>query len=604
MKPIQTFLICFFFCSGLVGFAAAQGGPDLLAESSPVNLDLQDTDIQVALRSISDICRVSIVPASNVKGKINVTLYDVPLKDALDAIVTSNGYTWEQKGKVIYVRPLPSKVVEPVQLKYAEAEVLQQTLQPMLSDSTSIIVDGRSNKLIIRDYPEQIEQLKRIIDEFDIPSRQVTINAKIIDINVSDAIDLGLNLGFTTYDGDPDGDPKEISRSFTLHEGEDGEIVTGRNTDYTSEKARSKEYGFDLLDDSSGNLNFGYDNYRNNERTVTDITSLGTLTTSVINAALSDVISVKLDALITQGRSLLLASPTITTLNNQTASIIIGDKVGIKEQTQTTTGTTETVRFQDVGTKLEVTPIINVDGYITMEIKPEISSIVDYTQDTIQFRTREAQTKVRVKNGQTVIIGGLIKNEETINRKRVPLFSRIPILGIPFRSKYDLGEQTELVVFLTPRILDVEEADAVKLKNTPRSKRVEEAAAKEEELIKKFTYGYHWGKKPESEINEEKSLAKKLYKEALRMERKARRIRDDERANRMNALAIEKYEQVVENYPGDPHVPDSLYHMARIRVQSGENALARILLDRILEEHPHRNVYRKARKLKKKIGEY
>lgn len=543
-KSMRKKLFVLFYILLLHQFAiplTAEDAANILDKTSPITIDFRDTDVRDVLRTIADICSVNIVSASNVKGNITISLKEVHLKDALEAILTVNKYAWKIKGAIIYVEGRQTLKTHFVQLKYADGTEMQQILDPLKSSEGIVIVDTRSNKLIIKDYENYILEIKRIIEELDIPTPQVTINAKIIDLEIKDALELGLYFTSTRKAGDPEGESRERSSGFTLRDAEEEEgRIQGYNTDYNTQKARSNQYEANFREsDSTSNGTFGYNytDHQNVTTTVEHVTAMGSYTTAVVSAALSDILNVKLDALITKDNNILLASPTITTLNNQTASIIIGEKIGIKEQTQTTTGTTETIRFQDVGTKLEVTPQINVDGYITMDIKPEISSVSIYTEETVRFKTSEARTKIRVKDGQTVIIGGLVKNEETLGRRRVPFISRIPIIGIPFRAKYDTGIQSELVVFLTPKILKVENMENRLSIQAQELQRSNEAKAKEEEMTEKFGNGYEWHKKPPTNINEDKSRAKKFFKEALKLDRKARRLKG-ERSEKIYKISI------------------------------------------------------------------
>ena len=604
----------------------AMSEKDILNSPNLVNYTSNsEEDIKTILEAIADICNVSIVPAPDLNKKIKISLKNVPLKDALDAIATVSNVSWKVKGSIIYIESQKKLELKIIPLKYSPApEIREKVIEPLKSEQGSVLVDQRSNKLIIRDLPDRLEIMEKVIQDLDKAPHQVTINAKIVDITVSDAESLGLSLQGKQYNGAPNDGSQitkdnsgHVSRGFTTADttltNADGTTTTlspgiGRTTNYNSYKGTSNSLGADLRQNDAATSTFSYDynSFKNDEHTITDVTSLGTLTSSVLNAALSNIVNMKLDALITKGKTLLLASPTITTLNNQTASIIIGEKVGIKEQTQTTTGTTETIRFQDVGTKLEVTPQINDDGYITMEIKPEISEVSSFTsQDNVRFTTNEARTTVRVKDGQTVIIGGLIKNKEGMNRLRVPFLSRIPLIGFLFRSRYDTGDQTELVVFLSPKILKVEtDPGEKKIAESEETKRNEEAKAKEDQLMNEFGQKYNkWGDPLHKEIGEAKTLAETLYTDALHLERKARRF-GGERGAKIYPMAIEKYKLLIETYPDYENTPLAIYNLALIQneLKNKEEAIA--LLDKILEKYPDHKIYKKASKMKAKLKPY
>lgn len=238
-----------------------------------------------------------------------------------------------------------------------------------------------------------------------------------------------------------------------------------------------------------------------------------------------------------------------------------------------------------------------------MDIKPEISSVSIYTEETVRFKTSEARTKIRVKDGQTVIIGGLVKNEETLGRRRVPFISRIPIIGIPFRAKYDTGIQSELVVFLTPKILKVENMENRLSIQAQELQRSNEAKAKEEEMTEKFGNGYEWHKKPPTNINEDKSRAKKFFKEALKLDRKARRLKG-ERSEKIYKISILKYKELIDTYPDSKYTPEAMYNKAMIHEKLTDHEMAVMILTTITELYPHENIYRKATKKLKKLTEY
>ena len=172
--------------------------------------------------------------------------------------------------------------------------------------------------------------------------------------------------------------------------------------------------------------------------------------------------SFTIDALIQENKAHLLASPSIATLNGKEARIIIGDKVPIIETTTTETSTTETTRFVDVGTTLRVTPQVSPDGWITMKVHPEVSSVTANLAAGPNITTREADAVVRVKDGQTIIIGGLISKQDDRIDGGVPGLRSIPILGRLFSKKSKDLQEKELTVFITPHIIRSSEEETKK----------------------------------------------------------------------------------------------------------------------------------------------
>ena len=267
--------------------------------------------------------------------------------------------------------------------------------------------------LIVADTPTKILEIEKIIRAFDVKQREVLIEAKIIQIVLNDEHKMGI----------------------------DWEAIV---SDY---HALNLKGDFDILTSSEkrGRL------------------SVGTLS--------SDDYTFLIDALETVGKTNILSNPSITAVNNKEAKILVGSTQPYVTTTTTTpasgpTTTAESVNFIDVGVKLFVTPTIHMDDFITMKIKPEVSSVTKSVttsqNNTIPVvETSEAETMVTVKDGVTVVIGGLIKEEKLSTVRKIPILGDLPLLGLAFRNQKQSVAKTELVIFLTPKIItgDVPEAD-------------------------------------------------------------------------------------------------------------------------------------------------
>ncbi len=300
-------------------------------------------------------------------------------------------------------KPMTVKVFE---LSYAKAkEVAEKFDASLLSKKGSVKFDEATNQIIVTDTKEKIAQMSNLIKTFDIKRQQVLIEAKIVQIILSDQQKLGV----------------------------DWEAVVDKfhKMDINS--------NFDLLgaNDKSGTM------------------SVGTLS--------SDNYQVLLQALDSEGSTNILSSPRITTLNGQEAKILVGSTEPYVTSSTTTpssgpTTVAESVNFIEVGVKLYVTPQIHKDNFITMKLKPEVSSVTrtlktGNNNSIPVVDTSEAETTVTVKDGITIVIGGLIKEETILTKNKVPLLGSIPVLGAAFRNSDDLKRKTEIVVFLTPRII-------------------------------------------------------------------------------------------------------------------------------------------------------
>ena len=295
-------------------------------------------------------------------------------------------------------------------INYAKADELAKTIGPMLTkDVGSIEFDARSNTLVVTDIPSKIDEIGAMIVALDKDDKEVFIEAKIYQIELSDEYQMGVKWD------------KVFSK-------------VGKNT----------------------TLSLG-----GNFPLPATVTSLGTASVGTLSGGnLTDVLQV----LDTFGKQRNLSSPRLAVVNNQEASILIGTTTPYATSTTITTTTqpvtSESVSFIDTGVKLHVTPTIHDDGYVTMKIKPEISSTEgtsykDGNGNLIPIvDTSEVQTTVRVKDGVTIIIGGLMKDERNNTKSKIPILGDIPILGKAFGNTDRSMKKTEIVIFLTPHIIN------------------------------------------------------------------------------------------------------------------------------------------------------
>ena len=271
-----------------------------------------------------------------------------------------------------------------------------------ITDETYIEADSDTNSLIIMTSNKNYDQIKEVIESLDKPVPQVLIKVLIAELTVTDDFDLGVELAYS--DTENDGDSLSVATNFLP-------TVTGDG-----------------------------------------------ITTDILN----DKLTAKLYALQQDGKLNVLSRPYILTSNNQPASINVGQEVPyITDSTYTETGqTVNTIQYDDIGIMLDVTPYINPEGLVIMDIAPEISTISD---DTIQltenvnatiFNKRSSSSKVAVRNGQTIVIGGLMQDSESEVVDKVPLLGDIPLLGLLFQRKVTSKDKTELLIFLTPQVAD------------------------------------------------------------------------------------------------------------------------------------------------------
>ncbi len=325
---------------------------------------------------------------------------------------------------------------------YASGSTITSIVGSMLSPVGKIAVDPRTNKLIITDVPEVFPQVENILAELDIKPPQILIEAQIVEVNKTS----GLSVGFEY--GGSDGTMASVSApSRTLT----SEFFHGKTYD-----GSQKLHGWDWIFPSSKEM----------ENTSTEGSGSSAKTTTTGNSDNeSGVLSLQafnivLKALLTRGEAKYLGKPKVITLNNKTATITtstdatVGRTVTDSGSTTATATTTTSAERKRVGLTLQVTPQVNREGYVTLYVQPTYSDVIssgfDFSLDTI---TRAASTLVRVKNGQTVVIGGLLTSRETDQTRKVPLLGDIPILGWLFTSRSKSKSTTDLVIFITPTIL-------------------------------------------------------------------------------------------------------------------------------------------------------
>ncbi|MBD3368587.1 MAG: hypothetical protein GF405_10535 [Candidatus Eisenbacteria bacterium] len=420
-----TTLVLIGLLLATAGLSAAQqesSGGGAAVRSQRISLNLQNVTLGSVLKVMTQKSGINFLIGSDLVGKpINVYLEDVLVEDALAAIMRANGlwYT-RQKGTNIYVimdapeGPPVATVTEVLRAAYADATELQETLEPVLTEAGSIVVNPRANSLVISDIPENMTTLQSLVKELDTPTGQVLIEAKIVEFTETGSHELGVSWNFSDYEeGDADG-----SGSFS--------------------------YGSTFnQQDSEGVLDLTFGKFES----FSDIQDL----------------TARIEAMQKDGLAEVLARPKVLTLDNKEAMIQITSHIALAKKTTYREGGAEsTVEpiFGDVGVKLRVTPTVNDDGFVTLKIEPEVSSASRSTyfpDEAVDTKMRTAQTTVMVKDGQTVVIGGLLRTDVNETHFKVPLLGDIPLLGALFRKSIESETKSEIMLFLTPRILGSEE---------------------------------------------------------------------------------------------------------------------------------------------------
>jgi type IV pilus assembly protein PilQ len=420
----------------------------------PISVNLKDVDLRDFFRLIHEISGLNVVLDPAVKGTLTIVLDEVPWDQALDIVLQNNGLDKQLNGNVLRIatRDTLKKEAEtqrdleraqadatnPVTvtrvLSYAKASALKDTLKKFLSSRGDILADDRSNQLIIRDIPQVIPTVDNLIRQLDRKSQQVEIEARVVAASRSFAQDIGTELGFagTTTGGRSlfSGDPAVGGSGVTTGAGIPPSPVMVSSGSGTS--GNGVTTGIPL----STNLSAG-----------TPTSGFGYSFRSP-NFALDFFIT----ASEAKGVGKLLSKPRVVTQNNEKATVKQGTKIPI----QTTINNTISVQYIDAVLKLEVTPQITAEGTIFMDVLVENTQVdtgIPRVQGIPALDTQSAETKVLVADGGTVVIGGIIVSQQTVNIQQVPIAGSLPIIGYLFKRTTVNVQSQELLFFLTPRII-------------------------------------------------------------------------------------------------------------------------------------------------------
>lgn len=432
--------------------AAAQTGGSM-PKDERINLSLDKAPLSKALESFAIQYRLNIVAGAGVTGEVTLNLFEVPVEDALRAMLAANGYGFKKSGDFYLVAKLDelaaAPAVDPVEsrivwLDWLRAEDTLKLIEPMKSQTGTFVASiatktglesdptqggGDSHAggevLHLRDKRSVLDDVIRIIDELDRRPREVLVEAVVLEVTLNDETQLGID--FNTLGGV---DFTDLSGVSNLNN-----VILGPVTDplqFQDGIQSAGSYGF-ASDINTDGFHVGY---------------------------LKDDVGVFLEAIERVTDATVLASPRVLALDRQKAEIIIGSKLGYKSSTTTETATVEEVEFLDVGTQLRFRPFIANDGYIRFEIHPENSTgVVDPTSGLPSETTTEVTTNVIVKNGSTIALGGLISDDVQTVIKQVPFLGSIPLIGVLFRQTRDVVRRREIIVLITPRIIDPSELD-------------------------------------------------------------------------------------------------------------------------------------------------
>jgi type IV pilus assembly protein PilQ len=509
-----------------------------------VELDYKNAELATVLRTLSYTYGLNLVTMKTPTGNVTMTLKDVTLDQALDAILNSTGYMYQRKGDIIYIFEGQTAAnigmkTEAIHLKYMMAADAIKFLEKTVSGKGDLKALETTNSIVVTDFPEFLAKVNKVVSEIDTAPIQVIIEAKILDVKRQDLDSLGVK--FTgTYS--PVGENRGLFERSTMGTGTARESMTGA-------------------------VNLG--------------TAIGTTLTPILTAGgitfkNFQISAAQINALIENKNTDLLAAPSIATLNGSEAKIVIGERYPYKEETQTTTGTTETTKFIDIGTILTVIPYVSPDGHITMEVHPEVSSFASALADgSPRITTREATAKIRVSDGETIMIGGLITSSRTKTTDRIPILGSLPVVGYMFSSRNKDYEERELVIFLTPHIIP---ADS-------KAQREVRFAESKEVYINLEGVG-------------EKAVTARMFNMANSLEGDEGTLSKYKNRKTRMSEAADLYRQIAEQFPHAKEAPYSLLRAAEIYYYDfKEYDNARHIAQDFLDRYPESQYMEKARSM-------
>ncbi len=512
------------FCGMISGYSGDEGAVDGEFPDQIVSLELKDMDILEALKYIAAKTNLNIIATKEVAGRVSLNVANASLKDIFDIILRSNNLAYEKKGSifnvmseneykarygknfydsriskvfrlkyaipdqaynllntmkseigkvlldsesgVLLVIDTPERVssmettlaamdqkcvIKVFNLKYARAKDIEEQLKSQLDLKKvgSIKADERTNQVIVQTLPERMEDISRLISGLDQKTRQILIDAKIIQVKLANELSSGVEWEGLFNVGKKNG--MTYLGSYPL-----SSVAPATST--TAWRSRQQ-----VVNDTGYVGSYPFSGTTSNYSAGKQSVGSQEIHLGVVGKNDFDAIIKYLQTL---GQTRILSNPKLAVVNNQEAKIHVGERQAYitttTTQTQTSTTVSEAVTYVDVGIQLMVTPTINEDGYVTVKIKPEISSVISYLATSSKnnipiIDTSTAETIVMVKDGTTILIGGLSKEEKSTDSQGTPFLSKLPFIGDAFSNKTRSSKRNELLILITPHIVSGDE---------------------------------------------------------------------------------------------------------------------------------------------------
>lgn len=430
-----------------------------------LSLNFQNVEVRAVLQVIADFTGLNIITSDTVSGNLTLRLKDVPWDQALDIVMQAKGLDMRKNGSVLWIAPkdelltkekleLEQKAqiaeLEPLrtetfQLNYQKAESFKQVFgidsagdgkKSILSKRGSAVIDPRTNQLFVTDIASKLDEVRQLVLKTDIASKQVLIEARIVEADDKFSRNLGAKLGFAdlrTIRGGQSG--------YQISQGSNTRVaVTGNMTGVGEQTGQVVETGA------------GFNNSQFVNLPAAGIGGLapGNLAISLFSAAANRFLNLELSALEADGKGKIISSPRVVTADQLKALIEQGTE--LPYQVATASGATS-IAFRKANLKLEVTPQITPDGNIILDVDVNKDSVGVETRAGFAIDTKHVKTQVLVENGGTVVLGGIFQQTDRDSVAKVPLFGDIPVVGNLFKSTARTSDKTELLIFITPKVV-------------------------------------------------------------------------------------------------------------------------------------------------------
>jgi len=410
-----------------------------------LSLNFQNIDVRSVLQVIADFTGFNIITSDTVTGNLTLRLKDVPWDQALDIIMQAKGLSMRKTGNVIWVAPSEEVAakeklllessqqiedLEPMRtevftLRYQKADAVKNLIsdakQKILSKRGSAVVDVRTNTLFVQDTAKHLEEVQQIINKIDIPVRQVMIESRLVIADERFGKSLGVRFGVQKQQVNDTGigisATSPVASSFATNNAQVGAAATNQDLNVNLPVAGS-----------FGNFAF-----------------------SLFRLPAGFLLNLELSALETDRRGKVISSPRVTTANQQKAIIEQGTE--IPYQQATSSGATS-VEFKKASLSLEVTPQITPDQQIIMDLEVKKDRVGQVFGGIPSIDTQRVQTQVLVANGETAVLGGIYEQTERNDVDKVPFFGDLPFVGNAFKRRIKQNDKTELLIFITPRVMD------------------------------------------------------------------------------------------------------------------------------------------------------